>query len=133
MYVIYGEIENRGLSPYISFLHSIREKHPSLASDLMEEWRAVIVDATVMSMINGHEISKDQFYFDMDEPGCYITRDGLKIYLNKLERKFQTEIRYLKYTNYAVSFRRAILLQMERLTKAIEEGDADLYEPVIIR
>ena len=130
---IYGKIEEKGLNPYFGFIHRDAEKHPTLASDLMEEWRAVIVDATVMSMINGHEISKDQFYFDMNEPGCYITRDGLKIYLNKLERKFQTEIRYLKYTDYAVSFRRAILLQMERLTKAIEEGDADLYEPVIIR
>ena len=28
-------------------------------SDMMEEWRAVIVDATAMSMINGHEIQKD--------------------------------------------------------------------------
>ena len=130
---VYCKIEMKGLNPYFGFIHRDAEKHPTLASDLMEEWRAVIVDATVMSMINGHEISKDQFYFDMDEPGCYITRDGLKIYLNKLERKFQTEIRYLKYTDYAVSFRRAILLQMERLTKAIEEGDADLYKPVIIR
>ena len=99
----------------------------------MEEWRAVIVDATVMSMINGHEISKDQFYFDMDEPGCYITRDGLKSYLNKLERKFQTEIPLFEIHRLCSQFSRAILLQMERLTKAIEEGDADLYEPVIIR
>lgn len=33
----------------------------------MEEWRAVIVDATVMSMINGHEIHKDNFYIDIDQ------------------------------------------------------------------
>lgn len=75
-----------------------------------------------MSMINGHEIQKEHFNFSMDEPGCYLTRDGLKIYLNKLERKFQTEVRYLKYVDYAVSFRRGIFLQMEHLAKAIEEG-----------
>lgn len=56
-----------------------------------------------------------------------------KLYLNKLERKFQTEVRYLKYVDYAVSFRRGIFLQMEHLAKAIEEGDASLYEPIIIR
>lgn len=127
------KIEMKGLNPYFGFIHRDAEKHPTLASDMMEEWRAVIVDATVMSIINGHEISKEEFIFDLDEPGCYITRDGLKIYLNKLERKFQTDIRYLKYVDYAVSFRRGILLQMERLTKAIEEGDASIYEPVIIR
>ena len=76
---------------------------------------------------------KEHFNFSMDEPGCYLTRDGLKIYLNKLERKFQTEVRYLKYVDYAVSFRRGIFLQMEHLAKAIEEGDANLYEPITIR
>lgn len=130
---VYCKIEMKGLNPYFGFIHRDAEKHPTLASDMMEEWRAVIVDATAMSMINGHEIQKEHFNFSMDEPGCYLTRDGLKIYLNKLERKFQTEVRYLKYVDYAVSFRRGIFLQMEHLAKAIEEGDANLYEPITIR
>lgn len=123
---VYCKIEMKGLNPYFGFIHRDAEKHPTLASDMIEEWRAIIVDATAMSMINGHEILKDHFYFNMDEPGCYITKDGLKLYLNKLERKFQTEVRYLKYVDYAVSFRRGIFLQMEHLAKAIEEGDASL-------
>ena len=92
-----------------------------------------VVDATVMSLINGYEIKKEHFQADLDQTGCYLTREGLKIFLNKLERKFRTEVRYLKYTDSAVSFRRAILLQMDRLAKAIEEGDASIYEPIIIR
>lgn len=130
---LYCKIEMKGLNPYFGFIHRDAEKHPTLASDMMEEWRAVIVDATVMSMINGHEILKDDFVFDIEQPGCYLTKNGLKLYLNKLERKFQTEIRYLKYVDYPVSFRRGILLQMEQLTKAIEKGDATLYEPIVIR
>lgn len=112
---VYCKIEMKGLNPYFGFIHRDAEKHPTLASDMMEEWRAVIVDATAMSMINGHEIQKEHFNFSMDEPGCYLTRDGLKIYLNKLERKFQTEVRYLKYVDYAVSFRRGIFLQVKCL------------------
>lgn len=130
---VYCKIEMKGLNPYFGFIHRDAEKHPTLASDLMEEWRAVIVDATVMSLINGFEIQKEHFQTDLDEPGCYMTKEGLKIYLNKLERKFRTEVRYLKYIDYQVSFRRAILLQMDRLAKAIEEGDASIYEPIIIR
>ena len=130
---VYCKIEMKGLNPYFGFIHRDAEKHPTLASDLMEEWRAVIVDATVMSLINGYEIKKEHFQADLDQPGCYLTREGLKIFLNKLERKFRTEVRYLKYTDSAVSFRRAILLQMDRLAKAIEEGDASIYEPIIIR
>jgi len=58
---IYGKIEEKGLNPYFGFIHRDTENHPTLASDLMEEWRAVIVDATVMSIINGNEIQKDDF------------------------------------------------------------------------
>lgn len=130
---VYCKTEMKGLNPYFGFIHRDAEKHPTLASDMMEEWRAIIVDATAMSMINGHEIQKEHFNFSIDEPGCYLTRDGLKLYLNKLERKFQTEVRYLKYVDYAVSFRRGIFLQMEHLVKAIEERNADLYEPITIR
>lgn len=130
---VYSKIEMKGLNPYFGFIHRDAEKHPTLASDLMEEWRAVIVDAIAMSMINGHEIHKEDFIFHYDEPGCYLTRNGLKLYLNKLEKKFQTEVRYLSYTDYAVSFRRAIFLQVEQLTKAIEAEDAALYEPIVIR
>ena len=53
---VYCKIEMKGLNPYFGFIHRDAEKHPTLASDLMEEWRAVIVDATVMSLINGYEI-----------------------------------------------------------------------------
>ena len=61
-----GLIKKNGLSLGFGVIHKHHQHHATLASDLMEEWRAVIVDATVMSMINGHEISKDQFYFDME-------------------------------------------------------------------
>lgn len=130
---LYGKIEAKGLNPYFGFMHRDKEKHPTLASDMMEEWRAVIVDSTVMSMINGHEIHKDDFLFNVDEPGCFLTRNGIKIYLSKLEKKLQTEVRYLDYVDYPVSFRRGISLQLDKLVKAIEEGDASLYKPIEIR
>lgn len=130
---VYCKIEMKGLNPYFGFIHRDAEKHPTLASDLMEEWRAVIVDATVMSMINGHEMHKDDFIFNDEAPGCYLTKNGLKLYLNKLEKKFQTDVRYLIYVDHAVSFRRAIFLQIEQLVKAIENQDVSLYQPILIR
>lgn len=130
---LYGAIELKGLNPYFGFLHRDAERHPTLASDMMEEWRAVLVDSVVMSLINGHEIGMDAFVTDLDEPGYFLTKEGLKIFLNKLEKKLQTEVRYLNFVDYAVSFRRAIVLQIEQLVKAIESEDASVYEPVRIR
>ena len=130
---VYCKIETKGLNPYFGFMHRDAEKHPTLASDLMEEWRAIIVDSTVMSMINGHEISLDDFTTRLDQPGIYIQKNGLKKYLNKLEKKLQTSVKYLSYIDYAVSFRKAIQLQVNQLAKAIEMEDVSFYEPVRIR
>ena len=128
---IYREIEMRGLNPYFGFVHRDAENHPTLASDLMEEWRAVLIDTTVMALINGHEVSIDQF--DYDNGGCYLQKDALRIFLNKLEKKFTTKVRYFSYTNDMVDFRYGISLQVGQLIKAIETENPEQYQPIIIR
>lgn len=130
---IYGKLEGKGLNPYFGFIHSDKEKHPTLASDLMEEWRAVLIDSTALSVINGHEIIKDNFYYDIDKPGVFLDKEGFKIYINKLEKKFRTDNKYLDYIDYRVSFRRAIDLQINQLVKAIENEEPDIYKPIWIR
>lgn len=130
---IYGKLENKGLNPYFGFIHSDKEKHPTLASDMMEEWRAVIIDSLVMSLVNGHEIHLEHFSHDMDNPGYYLTKDGLNIFLKKYDRKMQTAVQYLDYIDYAASFRQSIDLQINELAKAIEKEDASLYHPIWLR
>lgn len=130
---IYGKLEGKGLNPYFGFMHKDREKHPTLASDLMEEWRAVLIDSTALSLLNGHELNKDDFYTEMDQPGVFLGKDGFKIYIQKLENKFRTKNRYLSYIDYSVSFRQAIDLQINQLVKAIEHEAVDEYLPIIIR
>ena len=130
---IYGAIESRGLNPYFAFLHQDREKHPTLSSDLIEEWRPIIVDSIAMALINGREISIENFYRDKATRGVYFTKEGLKKYILKIEKRLDTSMRYLNYIDYPVSFRRAIDMQVLQLCKAIEEKDPNLYQPVIIR
>jgi CRISPR-associated protein Cas1 len=130
---VYGAIEGRGLNPYFGFIHQDKEKHPTLASDLMEEWRAVIVDSVVMSLINGHEIAAKNFYFDEETKGVFFDKKGLKIFLTKIEKRLNTSTKYLSYLDYSVSFRKGIDMQALQLCKAIEEKSPELYQPVLIR
>ena len=130
---IYGKIEGKGLNPYFGMMHKDREKHPTLASDLMEEWRAVLIDSTALSMLNGHELLKEDFYSGIDRPGVYLERGGFEKYVQKLETKFRTENRYLTYVDYSVSFRKAMDLQINQFVKAIETEEVDAYTPVVIR
>ncbi|MDO4491165.1 MAG: CRISPR-associated endonuclease Cas1 [Lachnospiraceae bacterium] len=130
---IYGKIAGRGLNPYFGFMHQDKEKHPTLASDLMEEWRAVLIDTTAMSMLNGHELTVDDFYRDNETGGVYLNKDAFRKYVGKLESKFRTENRYLPYIDYSVSFRKAIDMQVHQYVQAIESGNCEEYRPVIIR
>ena len=130
---LYGKIEGKGLNPYFGVMHKDREKHPTLASDLMEEWRAVLIDTTALSMLNGHELVKEDFYTGIDQPGVFLEKDGFRKYIQKLEGKFRTENKYLSYIDYSVSFRRAMDLQVNQFVKAIETENVEEYMPVIIR
>ena len=128
---ICGDLDNRNLNPYIGFLHKDKKGHPSLASDLIEEWRPVIVDSLVLSMIEGHELSVNEFYNTDD--GCRMTEQALKLFLGKLEKKMEVRTHYLQYFNKEVSFREALWHQADRLSKAIESGNVNKYKAVRIR
>ena len=68
-------------------MHKDIERHPTLASDLLEEWRAVIVDATVMSMIQGNEISINEFSKDEETGAVIISKNGVNLFIKKLREK----------------------------------------------
>ena len=85
---IYGKLEGKGLNPYFGMLHQDREKHPTLASDMMEEWRAVLIDTTVMGILNGHELSVDDFYSEENKLGVFsVSYTHLDVYKRQLECK----------------------------------------------
>ncbi len=129
---MYGKLEGKGLNPYFGILHKDREKHPTLGSDLMEEWRAVIVDSLAMSLLNGHELRPEHFNRG-DNGGVLLTKEGFKIFIAKLEHKFHVDSKYLTYVDYTVSFRRAMDLQVNQFCNALEANDPELYKPVWIR
>ncbi|WP_019001907.1 CRISPR-associated endonuclease Cas1 [Succinimonas amylolytica] len=130
---IIGIIELKNLNPFWGFIHHDHLKHQSLASDLMEEWRAVIVDSLAMSCLNGHEIVMSNFRQNENNQGIYLNQEGIRLFLSKFENKMNTKSRYLDFIDYAISFRKAIEYQIERLIKAIDRNSPEYYIPVRIR
>lgn len=55
-------LETVGLDPYVGFMHTDRPGRESLALDLMEELRHVMVDRFVLTLINKKMIKADDFY-----------------------------------------------------------------------
>ena len=133
MYDVYTAVVNKGLNPYAGFLHSIRRGHPALCSDLMEEWRAVLADSLVLSLANKAVIQRTDFSKPDEDGGVYLNADASKIFIAEYEKKIRQKSQYLNYVDYSVSFRRGIEMQCQRLARAVEEEDPEIYQPVVIR
>jgi len=54
-------METTGLDPQVGFLHRLRPGRPSLALDLMEEFRAYIADRVALNLINLKQLNKNDF------------------------------------------------------------------------
>lgn len=79
-------IETVGLDPSVGFFHEIRPGRNSLALDLIEPFRAYLVDRVVLSLINLGQIKKQ--HFEKKEGGAILmTDEGRTIILNAWQEK----------------------------------------------
>lgn len=113
-----------GLDPYVGFLHTDRPGRKSLALDLVEEFRSVICDRFVLTLINKRQISgKD---FEKREDGAVIlTEEGRKTFLTAWQNfKFEQ----LKHPFLDEKVERGLLPYVQALLLArYIRGDLDAY------
>ena len=67
-----------GLDPYLGALHEIDYGRPSLACDLVEEYRAFLGDRMVLGLINRKTISPDDFVYRKNPPAEYADEAEMK-------------------------------------------------------
>ena len=117
-----------GLHPYVGFMHKITKGHPALASDLIEEWRAPLIDAMVLAMVKRNMITADMF--DITDEGCFLCAEARKIFLQVYNKKLRSDNQYLdgKYT-----YRESIRQQCRKYASTIMNEDIALYTPVELR
>lgn len=130
MYEIYTAISNYGLHPYFGFLHKLKEGHPALASDLMETWRAIIVDSMVMKMVMRNEISLDDFNYDENSGGVFVKDESRKKFLKEYENKMRSKS---LYEDEKLTFRDILDKQVGEFASCIQHSDLSLYEPIVVR
>ncbi len=58
---IISALEGVGLDPAVGYLHKERSGKPSLALDIMEEFRAYLADRLILSLINKKQVKKSDF------------------------------------------------------------------------
>lgn len=132
-YEIYTAVSNRGLNVYAGFMHKDKHNHPALISDLIEEWRAVIVDSLVINLFNSNAFIPEHFETNTENAGIHLTHEGVKVLMAGFEKKLKTTHGYFENLSYKVSFRKSFDIQTNSLAKAIESGNGYEYSPIIIR
>lgn len=118
-----------GFDPYVGFLHLPRYGRPSLALDVMEEFRPLVVDSTVLTLINNR----------MVEPGDFIragntvtlSQRGRKAFITVYEKRLHQAVTHPVF-GYKVSYRRCIELQFRLLAKCLT-GEIEQYHPFMTR
>lgn len=119
-----------GLDPYLGMLHSPHRNRPSLALDLMEELRPVVVDAMIVRLTRTNQITQANFTIT-PEHGCRLDDVGRRAFLSAYERRMLT-LSYHPIEGRRVSWRNILYIQAKLIATALVDGDTR-YQPVVWR
>jgi CRISPR-associated protein Cas1 len=123
-------LETVGLDPAVGFLHRDRPGRPGLALDIMEEFRPVIADRLVLSLINRRQIKKSGFTKAVS--GAIMMDDETrKLVLTEYQNRKQEEV-YHPYIEEKVKIGLLFFIQANLMARYIR-GDIDGYPPFFWR
>jgi CRISPR-associated protein Cas1 len=118
-----------GFDPYVGLYHRPRFGRPALALDLAEEFRPLLADSVVITLINNRELTASDFL--VRAGAVTLTPDGRRAVIRAWERRMSTQVRHPLF-GYTVSYRRAVELQA-RILAACLIGELPQYEPLVTR
>lgn len=118
-----------GFDPYCGFYHAGRHGKPSLALDLMEEFRAVIADSVVLTLINNGTLTSRDFLTWRD--ACTLTEDGRRRFFQAYETRKATVVTHPVF-GYKMSWGRMLEVQA-RMLAAHVRGDIPAYTGFTVR
>ena len=144
-----------GLDPYLGFFHTVQYGRPSLALDLMEEWRPIVVDALVARLINWGQIRPRDFVKGKhSEEGdaskgneasgrnpdaaetrparmLSLTDEAVKRVIQMYEGMLTTVMLHPR-SGERTSYRRSLELQVRQLARVLK-GEEPTYEPYLAK
>lgn len=123
-------LESCGLDPQCGFLHRDRPGRPSLALDLMEEFRACLADRTALSLFNRRQIQSSDFRTE-DAGGVFLKDDARKIVLTAWQERKTDEVTH-PFLDEKMTVGLLPHIQARLLARHIR-GDLDAYPPFLVK
>lgn len=101
-----------GFDPYLGFYHTLRYGRPSLALDMMEEFRPIIADSVVLWVINNRVLTQDDFI--VRGHAAALKPDARKKFISAYERRVDALVTHPVF-GYRISYRRVLEVQARLL------------------
>ena len=117
-----GALHAAGLEPSLGVAHAPTDKRPSLALDLMEQFRPLLVNQTVMALLRTRKLRPEHGVVEAEAGGVWLGSDGKKTLVEAYEAACQRSITGA-LPGYSGSWRRHIAHSAQMLARAIAEPD----------
>lgn len=118
-----------GLDPFWGFYHQPRHGRPALALDLMEEFRPLIVDSTVITCVNNGMVSPQDF--TRSKAGCLLKPAARKAFIKAFENRMDQLATHPVF-GYRASWRALLRMQARLLARHLR-GDIPAYQGITTR
>ena len=118
-----------GMDPYLGFLHTPHHGRPSLALDLIEEFRPIVADSVCLNLVNNGIIKRSDFV--VNKFGVAMNDAGRRKVIKAFESRMDESIQH-RLLGYAASYRRIMETQARLLARHIM-GEIPEYPPFRVR
>ncbi len=125
-----GAVETVGLDPYAGFLHQVAYNRPSLALDLMEEFRPV-VDGLVLWCCRGGAVRPEDFTPGPATRPVVMSPEATRRFIQAYEGRMERPVRH-PVTGEQMPLRRALEAQARQIARAVQRGRPE-YRPMGFR
>lgn len=117
-----------GFDPYCGVYHRPRHGRPALALDMMEPFRPIVADSTVLTAINNGEVQSDGFL--RASGSVALKPPARRSFIQAFERRMDQETTHPVF-GYRVSMRRLIEVQCRLLARHVQGELSEMphYEP----
>ena len=120
-----SQIYHTQLNPTISFLHEPGARRYSLALDIAEIFKPILVDRCIFKLLNKKEIQAK--HFDKNLNGCRLNTTGRQIFVREWDERLKETIKH-RTLGKSVSYRHLVKLECYKLQKFILGLD-EAYKP----
>lgn len=124
---VYSAVTLVGLDPYCGFYHTERPGRPALVLDLMEEFRPLIADSVVLTILNKRILKPEDFHSGQEDRPVILAHDGYKKVLKVFGERLRTPVT-IPRLGHRTTYHRLLEIQARILANAIEGRNAG-YEP----